>query len=78
MSVNFLKPLQGDDVECSLKYDTLAVLPQSLSYKINQKINYSKFFLISPLNSIIKEQSTTLGSDAAVIDRIIKIWTINY
>lgn len=48
-----------------------AVLPQRLWDKINQKINYSKFFLISPLNSIIKEQSTTLGSDAPVIDRKI-------
>ena len=48
-----------------------AVLPQRLWDKINQKINYSKLFLISPLNSIIKEQSTTLGSDAPVIDRKI-------
>lgn len=48
-----------------------AVLPQRLWDKINQKINYCKFFLISPLNSIIKEQSTTLGSDAPVIDRKI-------
>ena len=56
----------------SLKNDTLAVLPtgygKSLIYEIIQKINNSKIVLISPLNSIIEEQSTKLGNDAVVID----------
>ncbi|XP_078328221.1 uncharacterized protein LOC111101565 isoform X3 [Crassostrea virginica] len=72
LSLNFLKPLQGESVKCSLKNDTLAVLPtgygKSLIYEIIQKINNSKIVLISPLNSIIEEQSTKLGNDAVVID----------
>ena len=72
LSLNFLKPLQGESVKCSLKNDTLAVLPtgygKSLIYEIIQKINNSKIVLISPLNSIIEEQSTKLGNDAVVVD----------
>ena len=58
LSLNFLKPLQGESVKCSLKTDTFAVLPTGYPYQsywlaaifaASLQQTYSKHYCMSPV-----------------------------